>query len=289
MRGQVQMVMKNVALATLVAAFMLVCWNAGAQPPVVPGAKNIAAAANGGRIVAVSSEALDKNGRVIPQWAAKNLIDGKHVVGTFVPADSYGWSSNRAPTADKPEWVIIAFAGEQTHLIGRMVIDPTTADPPIIGRWVRHIELQVSNTTVDGPYKTVGHFTVVNRPIKQTFDFPPVEARYVRLVIWSNHGSDKCVEMGEVEIYEAIVGDDVLDQLIMRLENLLQDLKRYRDGLLYRQQRERTEQQTRKEAPPEAAQQQGSGQKQAGGQQAGQGQQSGQQQRPAQGQQSQQK
>ena len=36
--------------------------------------------------------------------------------------------------------------------------------------------------------------------------------------------------MGEFEVYEAIVGDDTLDQLIQQFSNLLDDLKRYRDA-----------------------------------------------------------
>lgn len=226
---------------------------AAAQPKAVSGAVNIAAAEQGGRIVAVSSEARDRNNVVIPQWSARNLLDGKYVVGTFVPPDSYGWSSNRAPTADQPEWVVIAFKNDETRLINRIVIDPTTDDPPYIGRWVRDIELQVSTTTPDGPFKTVGRFVVVNKPIKQTFEFPPVEARYVRVLILSNHGSDKCVEMGELEVYEAIVPGDVLDQLIIRLENLLDDLKRYRDGVLYQQARRVEEAVTKPAQPPAEA------------------------------------
>lgn len=244
--------MRRISLHLLVIVTGLVCLVASAawaQPKSVSGAVDIAAAANGGRIVAVSSQALDRNNHVIPQWQATNLIDGKYVTGTFVPPDSYGWSSNRPPTPDKPEWFIIAFKGDQTRLINRIVIDPTTDDPPYIGRWVRDVELQVSTTTKDGPYKSIGRFVVLSRPIKQSFQFPPVEARYVRLLITGNGGSDKCVEMGEFEVFEAIISGDVLDQLIVRLQNLLTDLKRYRDGVLYQQNSKTTEEVTHK-APP---------------------------------------
>ena len=246
--------MITVGIVGAIAAMVSLSVALGA-PKTVAGAVNLVAAENGGSVVAVSSEARDRNGQVLPQWAAKNLIDGKYVVGNFVPPDSYGWSSDAPPTSENPQWIVFAFKDHQTRLINRIVIDPTTDDPPIIGRWVRDVELQVSTTKPDGPFKTVGRFIVVNRPIKQTFEFPPVEARYVRLVILSNHGSDKCVEMGEFEIYEAIIGGNELDQLIIRLENVLQDLKRYRDGVLYQQQREITEAVTEKTAPegaPEA-------------------------------------
>lgn len=250
--------MKRMGLVCLVGGVGMlflaaVCW---AAPKTVSGAVNLVAAENGGRVVAVSSEAKDQNGQVLGPWAARNLIDGKYVVGTFVPPDSYGWSSQVPPTADAPQWITFAFKNDETRLINRIVIDPTTDDPPIIGRWVRDVELQVSTTTPDGPFKAVGRFIVVNRAIKQTFEFPPVEARYVRLVVLSNHGSDKCVEMGEFEVYEAIVGGDELDQLIIRLENLLQDLKRYRDGMLYQQRREVIEAVTEKKPPAEGGEEQ---------------------------------
>ncbi len=223
--------------------------------PTVAGTTNIAAAANGGRIVAFSSELLDENKQPVSKWQVTNLIDGKYVVGSFTPADSYGWASMGVPSEERPEWVIIGFTDantgqEVTRLISRVVIDPTTDDPPFIGRWVKGITLQVSSTTKEGPWMTVGRFLVVNRPVKQTFDFPPVEARYLRVLITSNHGSDKCVEMGEIEVYEALVPGEQLDELIIRLENVLNDLKRYRDAQLYKAAQESTARVTEKPAPP---------------------------------------
>jgi hypothetical protein len=56
--------------------------------------------------------------------------------------------------------------------------------------------------------------------------------------------------MGEVEIYEAIVAGSVMDDLIIRLENLLTDLKRFRDFQLYQQSQETLEAVTTKPEPP---------------------------------------
>lgn len=201
------------------------------NPTFTAGSTNILAAANGGKVIACSSEMKDQNGRPVPQWQASNLIDGKHVTFTSRPENSYGWSSNVPPKPGAPQWIIFAFAGEKTHLISRIVIDPTTIDPPIIGRWARDFELYVSTTTKDGPWVMVDSGRLLNKPITQTFDFLPVEARYLRLTITSNWNSNRFVELGEVECYEAIANDDALDQLIIRLSNLLQDLKRYRDSV----------------------------------------------------------
>ncbi len=216
--------------------------------PTVAGTKNLVAKENGGEIVKFSSQAVDENGQPIPQWAVTNLIDGKHVVGSHTPEDSYGWSSQSVPSPENPEWII--FKLPQRRLISRVVVDPTTDDPEWLGRWVKNIRISVSTEGPDGPYKTVGTYLVVRQGIKQTFDFTPVEAQYVKLDITSNWGSDYSVSMGEFEVYEAIVGDDMLDQLISRLDTLLTELKRYRDSKRYQQVQENTEEVTTTPEPP---------------------------------------
>ncbi|HUS80313.1 MAG TPA: hypothetical protein VM283_03530, partial [Armatimonadota bacterium] len=46
--------------------------------PTVAGATDLVLADNGGKVVAVSSEAVNDEGRPEPKWAATNLIDGLH-------------------------------------------------------------------------------------------------------------------------------------------------------------------------------------------------------------------
>jgi len=216
----------------------------------VAGSTNIAAAQNGGKVVAVSSEAMYDTGQVMPHWSARNAIDGLFVVGNHTPPESYCWSTQTPPAPSEPHWVILSFGAEaKTHLISRIVIDPTTDDPAVIGRWVKTIEVQVSVTEKDGPYRSVGRYMVVNRPIKQAFDFPPVECRFLKLLIHENHGSDRCVELGEIEVYEAIVGEDQLDQLIIQMENLLNDLKKFRDAARYQDEKQTLEGVTTKPEP----------------------------------------
>jgi hypothetical protein len=205
------------------------------DPGFAAGTTNVLLAANGGSIVAYSSEMLDENKKPVPQWRVANLIDGKYVTGTYRPEDSHGWSSNVPPKQGDPAWMIFAFKEEKTRLVTRLVMDPSTVDPPVIGRAARDFELHVSTTTKDGPWALVKSGRLLNKPIRQTFDFLPVEARYIKLEINSNWGSDRFVELGEVECYEAIAGEQVLDQLIIRLENLLRDLKRYRDSVTLNQ------------------------------------------------------
>ncbi|MFP3904966.1 MAG: discoidin domain-containing protein [Armatimonadota bacterium] len=227
---------RRILVCVLIFGILLtLCTVSLAADEFVVGATNIAAAANGGHIVAYSSQIVDENGDPVKQWEIGNLIDGKHVRGSDRPRDSYGWSSARAPSDSKPEWFILAFKEERTRLVSQVVFDPVTEDPAILGRWAKGFEIYVSNTTPDGPWAMVKSGHLLNEPIKQSFKFPPVECRYMKIVITSNWMSDQFVELGEVEVYEAIATGDTLDQLIIRLESLLEDLKRYRDSNKYDQ------------------------------------------------------
>ncbi len=215
--------------------------------PTVAGATNLTLAANGGKIVAFSSQILDENNQPVADWSVTNLIDGMHVTETHTPAGSLGWRSRVVPSPTAPEWITFAFKDERTRLISRVVIDPTTDDPEFLGRWAKDFRVLVSSTLPDGPYRTVGNYLLMRKGIQQTFDFPPIEAKYIRIEVTGNWGSDFCVELGEVEVYEAIVGDDTLDSLINRLESLLLDLKRYRDSQHYQNAQQTIEEVT---APP---------------------------------------
>lgn len=198
---------------------------AGAQATY--GAVSIAAAERGGRIVEVSSEAKHR-GRVIPEWRKEHLIDGLRVEGGIIPAASYGWASDREPSVRDPEWAIIAFAGDRQRLVGAIRLDPRTNDPPFIGRWVKNFTLQFSTTTPEGPWMRVDSFELINEPIAQTFALQaPVRAKYLRLLITSNQGSNQSVSLGEIEVFEALMPDNELHEIIAGFESQLRRLKRF--------------------------------------------------------------
>jgi len=201
--------------------FSFAAWaqEAAKKPPLVLSSEtNLVAAANGGSVVYFSSQ-LDEE-----YWKVTNLIDG----GT----ESNGWMSKKPLVF--PQDIVFAFKDKSVKLINKVVIDPSTPDTPLVGRWINAFEIHVSTESAEGPYKRVMSGAVRNERGKQEFLFNPVEARYVKLRILSNHGSDAYVSLGEVEVYEAIPGASVLYQLIARLEQLFVDLKRYRDILAER-------------------------------------------------------
>jgi hypothetical protein len=220
------------ALLALLAAAALAAEAAGAADADSAAAPiNVAAAANGGKVIAFSSQAADAGGKALPQWQPANLIDGKIAAVETDPPGPAGWRSTAAPSDIAPQWLVFTFAEEKSRVISRIAVDPTTPDPAPTGRWARDMEIQVSNATKDGPWKSVARFVVINRPTRQTLSFPAVPARYVRLIITSNQGSDRCVELGEFEVYEAVAGDDSPGLIGWRLEDILNDLKSYREGM----------------------------------------------------------
>lgn len=214
--------LKRVLVATIgTASLALLTSTSLAQPKVYPtDLTNVAAASNGGRIVGATST-LENS----PEWDAKNLIDGE-VYNAAQKTGSFGWSSNHYDPITRDS-VTIGFAENQVKRIGKIVLNPTTPVAP--ERWAKDIEILVSTDTAEGPYRAAGVVTLRRVAKPQTFLLLPVDAKFVRLVFRSNHGSDRATTLGEVEIYEAISDKDPVGQLITRLEQAVTELKQYRD------------------------------------------------------------
>ncbi len=194
------------------------------KPLVLSGTVNLVAASNGGIIIKFTSQLDEEN------WSVKNLIDGTVWDGRMPKTGTNGWASKEAKF---PQEIIFAFRNREVKLVNKVVLDPTIPDPTFIGRAARDFEIWVTTDTDPdkATWKLVLIGTLRNEKQRQEFHFIPAEARFVKLRILSNHGSDRYAALGEFEVYEATHGIAVLDQLIARLEQLLVDLKRYRDLL----------------------------------------------------------
>jgi hypothetical protein len=194
---------------------------AQAQTTVYPtNVVNVAAAANGGRVLGATSTFEDST-----DWKADNLIDGQ-VYDPVKNTGSFGWSSNKYDPI-KMDAVTFGFADGETKRIGKIVLNPSTPLAP--ERWAKDVEIQVSTQSAEGPYRTAGIVTMRREAKPQTFLILPVEAKYVRLVFRSNQGSDRAVALGEVEMYEAISTADPTGQLIASMEQAIAELKQYRE------------------------------------------------------------
>jgi hypothetical protein len=208
-------------LCLLTIAVVLASGVANAQGKVWPTElTNIAAAANGGRVIGATST-LDND----TKFAASNLIDGQ-VWTAENQGTSQGWCSNKFDPINMDS-VTLGFANNSSHLIGKIVLNPGAAVVP--SRWAKDVEVQVSNTSAEGPYQSVAILTLERTATDQSFTILPVQARFVRLLMRSNWGSDRGTALGEVQIYEAIPQTDAVGQLIARFEQAVQDLKNYRD------------------------------------------------------------
>lgn len=181
---------------------------------------NIAAAANGGRIISVTST-LDND----KAYQADNLIDGK-VWNAGRGDGSRGWASDKFDPITM-DAVTIGFSGNRLYRIGKIVLNPATDLTP--ERWAKDVELQVSTDSAEGPYTTVAQLTLKQRAEAQPFTILPVQARFVRLMFRTNYGSDRAVSLGEIQIYEAIDDSDPMGSVISRLDGNIAELRRYRD------------------------------------------------------------
>jgi len=196
--------------------------------------------ARGGTVVAYSSEAVSdeppepgKQPPVLEQWRAANLIDGLIATPDAEPDHaSFGWSSNAAPTADVPQWVVFQLPGDAPTVIDSAVVDTQTRDPWGMMRGAREIEISTSIDKQDGPWKLLGRWELALEPGPRLLRFPSAEARWVRLTVLSNHGSDRYVQLGEFGVYRLSPEVDPLGGLVLEFDNLLTDLKRYKEGAL---------------------------------------------------------
>lgn len=191
---------------------------------------NVAAAANGGKIVNYSSF-LDKD----PTYSPDNLIDGQ-VYNRETKKGSLGWSSHRFEPGR--EFVTIGFRDDRTKVISRIILNPMSDQPSM--RWARRVEMQVtSDSPKTGPWRTVAMLNLQIEARNQDFDIRPVEAKYVRFVFQANGpgdldlpgmkpgvSSDFAVSLGEIEMYEVSDSTEALNALIARFEGILRDLKR---------------------------------------------------------------
>jgi hypothetical protein len=225
-------------LALAPATLQLIQMTTGGNAPRLPVSNvNVAAAANGGKIVDSSSTFISDPAKgADPAFAPEKLIDGKNFTGK--ETDSFGWSSQGF--APGRQWVTIGFRDDRPKVVAKFVLNPTSNQSDL--RWARRVDVQVTNASAkNGPWRTVTTLNLRPEATNQEFTMRPVEAKYVRFVFMANGpggislpnadpdvNSDRSVSLGEIEIYEASSSSDVLDALISRFTQVLTDLKNIR-------------------------------------------------------------
>jgi Mg-chelatase subunit ChlD len=165
--------------------------------PGFKGGLNIAMLALGGTVV--SAAPFDDD----PNYGPFRLIDG-YGAGTGAWADE--------GSADVP-YVTIGFRnGAEAKIAGLAFVangghSNFTADE----RWTRMLDVWVSATDPDTGYVWLGRYALDQSDATQIVSFPPVNARYVRVLLLDTFG-DAGPVLGEIEVLEApgesITGDD---------------------------------------------------------------------------------
>lgn len=146
------------------------------SPPTRPAEAtrtNLLDAEAGGHLVVASSEGWNK------------LIDGN--------TDTYGWADAGAG--------VFAFRDEQPATVDGVAVFIGMSDD----NNVREFELFAGNDAPTGPYTSIGRYTTQNLRVMrdpwQTFDFPPVTARYVKFTALASHVGSRVVYVNELRLY----------------------------------------------------------------------------------------
>ncbi|MBX3465938.1 MAG: discoidin domain-containing protein, partial [Planctomycetes bacterium] len=125
-------------------------------------------------------------------WAAAHLIDGRV---------DRGWCSS--PRARAPHRFV--FALERSARLAKLAFDNACPEEEgFEGVSAAGFAVEVSTDGQDGPYRPALEGTLLRGKNDQVFELqPPVEARWVRLTIRSNHGHPTLTELMGVRAYAA--------------------------------------------------------------------------------------
>ncbi len=146
-----------------------------------------------GEIASASSQYNDTT------LSADNLIDGN--VGS-----NAGWKSTYNPF---PVEIVFSLPNANAYQIDQVCLNPYTIGGEKY--WVKDFEILASNNTADsGDFVSVGNFILLQTGIEQFFDFVPVTAKYVKLIIYSSHSDQNYSELGEFKVLEEGTRDNLL-------------------------------------------------------------------------------
>ena len=189
---------------------LLVCLALSIPAFAASGGRNLLDVSNGGKLISFTSQYNDG------VWAATNLIDEKKT--------DCGWSSSEAVF---PQELVFAFNDAATLEINKVSMLAFVRDIDV--RWIKDFEILVSTSGPKEGFVSVGKFRLELQQQRQDFYFKPTKAKYLMIRVLSNWGSNRYAEIFKLGAYESVQSDKELDLLINRLDQVLSDLKAYRD------------------------------------------------------------
>lgn len=163
----------------------------GSLPPTKVG-ENVALDANGGQVVAFSSQY--QNATQGDFWNANFIIDGRL---------DFGWAT--APGNVSNEWVKIKLGGNGLQKITKILIDPAATHGDQPSSDLKDFEIWVSTTgTDDASFTKVVSGTCQQKDALQPFPLDtPTEAKYIELKALDNYGSPDWISVAELEAVSA--------------------------------------------------------------------------------------
>jgi streptogramin lyase len=164
---------------TKVDAGKVIAWVKGIPAPNL--GENLALPANGGQVVAATSER--------PGHEGSRINDGR--------LDS-SWETGVGKVSNQS--ITIGFEGAKKYLVSGVVIDPAAVGAAS-STDLKDFEIQIStNGTDDRDFLAIFSGTLKPANELQSFSFRPTPTRYLRLVAKSNNGSTEGISVAELEI-----------------------------------------------------------------------------------------
>jgi hypothetical protein len=175
------------AASTALAAALLLA------PPATRGQDAQSPAASGEFDLAL----IDHGGRIEGDLGAQAGKAWHLIAGT---ADEYYWSSSEDP----PQEVVLSFLGRQSALISGIVLSQSASGA--VDAYAKDVEVWISSTSPDQGFVKLGAAVMPRESgAEQRLDMAPVEARFVKLRITSNHSPDAAssyTELGRIKVIE---------------------------------------------------------------------------------------
>lgn len=100
-----------------------------------------------------------------------------------------------------PQDIVLSFFNRQPALISAVVVNPGRKGYE--DRFPKDVEIWVSTNSPTESFTKLGALTLRQESVDQTLTFAPVEARFVKLRILSNHGHTREVHCADIKVIEA--------------------------------------------------------------------------------------
>jgi hypothetical protein len=132
-------------------------------------------------------------GKVLSATSSEPGYEEKRLIDEYVGPGYPGW---RSADATYPQEVV--FQLSQPTKIEKINVQQQPTEPR--ESWMKEFEVQVATASPDGPWRTIGRWSMEQTDEIQRYQFDAVDAYYVKLRVLSNYGGPY-VSLGEFDAY----------------------------------------------------------------------------------------